>query len=163
MKFANISLPSIKLPIINVKTDPLDALLYGLGLRLAWLDNHHDEKFAKLTADKNIAILFQSDSMARYYRFHDGYFGQASGTPKEADLTITFKDSLLGTKLLAKGDLASVMTAIQEGDVKISGDYKLMMWFSSLAKYAISIPPKYEPYVEKAKPYVKKVRGLLKK
>ncbi|WP_066800809.1 hypothetical protein [Moraxella oblonga] len=163
MKLSNIKLPNIKLPIINVNTDPLDAMLYGLGLRLAWLDNHNDEKFNKIIADKNIAILFQSDGMARYYRFQDGRFGQASGKPKEADLTIAFKESLAGAKLLAKGDLASLMSAIQDGDVVVTGDYKLVMWFASLAKYAVATPKKYEPYVDKVKPYLKKAKRILKK
>lgn len=163
MKLPNLPIPSITLPLIDVKTDPLDALLYGLGLRLSWLDKHHDDKFTKLTNNKNIAIVFKSNTMARYYRFYDGHFGQASGEPKEADLTVVFQNSLLGATLLAKGDLASLMTAIQDGKVQITGDYKLMMWFSGLAKHAITIPPQYEPYVEKAKPYFNKVRGLFSK
>lgn len=163
MKLPNIKIPNVALPIINVKTDPLDVLLYGLGLRLMWLDNHDDEKFNKLITDKNIAILFKSDSMARYYRFHDGHFGQASGEPKEADLTITFSDSLMGAKILAKGDLASLMTAIQNGDVVVTGDYKLVMWFASIAKYAVTVPEKYEPYAKKVKPYLKKAKSFLKK
>lgn len=163
MKLSNIKLPNIKLPIIDVKTDPLDAMLYGLGLRLAWLDNHDDEKFKKMITDKNIAILFQSDGMARYYRFQDGCFGQASGQPKEADLTIVFKESLSGAKLLAKGDVASLMSAIQSGDVAVTGDYKLVMWFATLTKYAVAMPKKYTPYADKAKPLVKKVRQFFKK
>lgn len=151
------------LPILDVKTDPLDALLFGLAVRLAWLKSHDDEKFNKLVANKNVVLVFKSDGMARYYRFHEGHFGQASGEPKEADLTITFKNSLMGAKLLAKGDLASLMTAVQNGDVVVTGDYKLMMWFASLAKHAVAIPPQYEPYVEKAKPYIKKAKRLLKK
>lgn len=158
-----MKIPNIKLPIINVKTDPLDALLYGLGLRLAWLDSHDDDKFKKLIANKNIAILFKSDGMARYYRFHDGHFGQASGESKDTDLTITFKDSLMGAKLLAKGDLASLMTAIQNGDVVVTGDYKLVMWFASIAKHATTVPEKYEPYAKKVKPYLKKAKRFLKK
>lgn len=163
MKISNVKIPNVKLPLINVQTDPLDAMLYGLGLRLAWLAKDGDEKFIKMVADKNVAIAFESDSMARYYRFCDGCFGQADGKPKEADLTISFKSSLLGVKLLTKGDLASIMTAVQDGDVKITGDYKLVMWFASLAKHATTVPKKYEPYVDKVKPYVKKAKRLLKK
>lgn len=158
-----MKIPNIMLPVLDVRTDPLDALLFGLAVRLAWLKSHDDEKFNQLIANKNVVLAFKSDGMARYYRFHDGHFGQASGEPKEADLTIAFKNSLVGAKLLAKGDLASIMTAVQDGDVVVTGDYKLMMWFASLAKHATTVPKKYEPYVDKVKPYVKKAKRLLKK
>lgn len=153
---------TITLPLINVKTDPLDALLYGLGLRLAYLAKQTDNaSFAKLLKDKEVAILFTSGDVARYYRFVDGCFGQASGRIDNANLTIDFKDSLMGAKLLTKGDTASLMSAIQDGDVKVSGDYKLVLWFAGVAKQATAIPDAYKPYVEKAKPYLEKTKPYL--
>ena len=75
------------LPIIDVKTDPLDALLYGLGLRLSSLSKGDNETYHNLVKDKELAIQFKSgDDVARYYRFVDGHFGQALilKTPRRA-------------------------------------------------------------------------------
>lgn len=159
-------IPNVKMPLVDVNTDPLDALLYGLGIRLVWLAKERDDKFVKLVGEKQVVIAFESDSMARTYHFNGGRFHQASevvGQASEADLTIKFVDSLTGVKLLTKGDLASIMTAVQDGKMSVTGDYKLLMWFVSLAKHAVSVPKKYEPYIAKIKPCVNKVRGFFKK
>lgn len=143
------------LPVIDVKTDPLDALLYGLGLRLNHLSKQGtNEAYNRLIQNKEVAIQFTSGDVARYYRFVDGCFGQACGVAKHADLSIDFKDSLTGVKLLTKGDIAAFMTAVQDGDVKITGDYKLVLWFASVAKHAATLPDEYKNYLNQAKPYV---------
>lgn len=152
------------LPIIDVKTDPLDALLYGLGLRFASLTKSNNDAYHHLVKDKELAIAFKSsDGVNRYYRFVDGQFGQALGDVKNADLTIDFKTSMTGVRLLAKGDVASFMTAIQDGDVTISGDYKLVLWFASIAKHAATLPEPYANYVKQAKPYLEQARPYLDK
>lgn len=146
------------IPVIDVKTDPLDALLYGLGLRLSSLAGGDNAELNKLLADKNIAIQFVAGDVGRYYRFVDGHFGQASGVAKHSDFTIEFKDSLMGVKLLSKGDISALMTAIQDGDVKITGDYKLVLWFASVVKHATTVPEPYKGYVAQAKPYINKAK-----
>lgn len=152
------------LPIINVKTDPLDALLYGLGLRLSSLTNSDNEEYQNLIKDKQIAIQFCSgDGVARYYRFVDGCFGQALGKAKEADLSIDFKDSMTGVRLLTKGDMATFMSAIQDGDVVISGDYKLVLWFVGIGKHATTLSEPYADYVKQVKPYIKQARPYVDK
>ena len=145
-------------PVLNVKTDPLDAVLYGLGLRLSSLAGGDNVEFNKLLADKQIAIQCVSGDVARYYRFVDGHFGQAGGIAKHSDLTIEFCDSLTGVKLLSKGDISALMTAIQDGDVKITGDYKLVLWFAGVVKQATTVPDAYKGYVEQAKPYINKAK-----
>lgn len=142
-------------PVINVKTDPLDALLAALGLRLQNLaKSKSNDAFNNLIKDRTVCIQFISPSVARYFRFDHGHFGQTAGTAQDADLTIDFKDSMTGVKLLTKGDVAVFMTAIQDGDVKITGDYKLVLWFAGIGKQAATIPDEYKGYVEQAKPYL---------
>ena len=78
---------------------------------------------------------------------------------EKADLTIKFKDSMTGVKLLTKGSLPAFMTAVQEGKLSIEGDYSLMMWFNKLAKHIVpTIPEECEPYINKAKPYAYKAQ-----
>ena len=144
-------------PVIDVKFDPLDALLYALGLRLAHLTKHGtDETYNNLIKDKEVAIQFLSDDVARYYRFVDGHFGQAIGKAKTSDLTIEFKDSMTGVKILTKGDIATFMSAIQDGDITITGDYKLLLWLASIAKHAAKLPEEYKGYLNQAKPYLER-------
>ena len=90
-----------------------------------------------------------------------GYFGQALGKADHPDLTIDFKDSLTGAKLFTKGDVAALMTAIQDGDVKIMGDYKLVLWLAGIGKQAASIPKEYQGYIDAIKPYAKRTKGFL--
>ncbi|MDO5652450.1 MAG: hypothetical protein Q4G13_10045 [Moraxella sp.] len=142
------------LPVINVQADPLDALLAALGYRLISLAGGDNASFHELLRDKNISLHFTSDDgVSRYYNFANGKITQAIGSPSAADLTVNFKSSLIGAKLLTKADIATLMTAIQDGDMQIEGDYKLVLWFTQLGKYAAKIPDEYQPYVETVKPY----------
>lgn len=150
-------------PVLDIKSDPLDILLAVVGYRLSMLADSDDEAVQKLFADRKVTIELASDEsdVARYFRFDDGQFSQHSGHAEKADLTINFKDSMTGVKLLTKGDLPAFMTAVQEGNLSIEGDYSLMMWFNKLAKHIVpAIPEEYKPYIQKAKPYAYKAQKM---
>ncbi|WP_198333808.1 SCP2 sterol-binding domain-containing protein [Psychrobacter namhaensis] len=150
-------------PVLDIKSDPLDVLLAVIGYRLSMLADSNDEDVKALFADRKVTIELASDEsdVARYYRFDNGQFSQHSGHAEKADLTINFKDSMTGVKLLTKGDLPAFMTAVQEGNLSIEGDYSLMMWFNKLAKHIVpTIPEEYKPYIQKAKPYAYKAQQL---
>ncbi len=148
-------------PVLDIKSDPLDVLLAVIGYRLSMLADSNDEDVKALFADRKVTIELASDEsdVARYYRFDNGQFSQHSGHAEKADLTINFKDSMTGVKLLTKGDQSAFMTAVQEGNLSIEGDYSLMMWFNKLAKHIVpTIPEEYKPYIQKAKPYAYKAQ-----
>ncbi|HCN18418.1 MULTISPECIES: SCP2 sterol-binding domain-containing protein [Psychrobacter] len=148
-------------PVLDIKSDPLDVLLAVIGYRLSMLADSNDEDVKALFADRKVTIELASDEsdVARYYRFDNDQFSQHSGHAEKADLTINFKDSMTGVKLLTKGDLPAFMTAVQEGNLSIEGDYSLMMWFNKLAKHIVpTIPEEYKPYIQKAKPYAYKAQ-----
>ena len=150
-------------PVLDIKSDPLDALLAVVGYRLSMLADSDNEDFKALLADRKVVIELASTEadVARYYSFDNGAFSQHSGHAKEADLTINFKDSMTGVKLLTKGSLPAFMTAVQEGNLSIEGDYSLMMWFNKLAKHIVpAIPEECEPFIQKAKPYAYKAQKL---
>lgn len=158
------------LPLINVQADPLDALLAALGYRLISLANGDNAVFLQLLEDKNVTLHFKSgDGVSRYYTFNNKKISQTLGTPNQADLTIHFKDSITGAKLLAKADTVTLMTAIQDGDMTVEGDYKLILWFAQLGKHITKIPEEYQPYMDKvkplwdmAKPYAKEIGKFAK-
>lgn len=150
-------------PVLNIKSDPLDVLLAVVGYRLSMLADSNNEDVKALFANRKVTIEIASDesNVARYFRFDDGQFSQHSGHAEKADLTINFKDSMTGVKLLTKGDLPAFMTAVQEGNLSIEGDYSLMMWFNKLAKHIVPpIPEEYKPYIQKAKPYAYKAQNF---
>lgn len=151
------------LPVLDIKSDPLDVLLAVVGYRLSMLADSDNEAFKELLADRKVVIEIASDEadIARHFSFDNGTFKQQSGHAEKADLTIKFKDSMTGVKLLTKGSLPAFMTAVQEGNLSIEGDYSLMMWFNKLAKHIVpTIPEEYAPYIDKAKPYAYKAQQL---
>ena len=154
----------IVLPIVNVKLNPLDALLAAVGYRLISLAKSDNDAYLALIRDRNVTLQFASpDGVARHYIFHQGNVEQALGQAGSPDLTITFKDSLTGAKLLAKADAAALMSAIQDGDMTVEGDYKLILWFAQLARHVGKIPDKYAPYVEQARPVLESAKPYAQK
>lgn len=153
------------IPVLDIKSDPLDVLLAVVGYRLSMLADSDNEDFKKLLADRQVTIELASEEsdVARYFKFDNGQFSQHSGHADKADLTINFKDSITGVKLLTKGSLPAFMTAVQEGYLSIEGDYSLMMWFNKLAKHIVpAIPEEYKPYIQKVKPYTYKAQQSFK-
>lgn len=150
------------IPIVNIKTNPLDILLTALGLRLSMLAKSNDDAFASLIQDKQVVLQFVSDDgVARFFQFNQGYITQNEGISEHANLTIHFANSMQGAKLLVKADTVSLIKALQDGKIRTKGDYKLILWFVSLVRHATKISPKYQPYVQKAKPYWQKVINSL--
>lgn len=165
-----MGIPNIHIPLINVKTDPLDALLAGLGLRFMQLAKT-SEKFQELLNDRKCVIQIASeDGVARHYKVNHGSFTQGFGYATNPDLTMTFKDSTTGVKILTKGDPTAFMVAVQAGELKMEGDYSLLMWFGNAAKHVVPRVPEQAkpyidmamPYVDMAKPYLAQATGFLK-
>lgn len=146
------------------KANPLDILLATLGARLAYLSQTDDEQFVKLTKDKTLVLQFLSDDgVARFFEFDDTKFIQSLGIHATPTLTITFKDSFDGAKQLVKSDMAVLMRAIQDGDIRLTGETKLIVWFSNLIKRAVQLPKPLKEVFNTAKPYLNQATTWLKK
>lgn len=149
------------IPVLDIKSDPLDVLLAAIGYRLSMLASSSDDEVQALFTDKKVTIEFASEEsdVARYYTFDNGKFSQASGHADAADLTVKFKDSMTGVKLLTQGSLPAFMTAVQEKNLSIDGDYSQLMWFNKVAKHIVPpIPEELKPHLQRAKPYVYKAQ-----
>lgn len=148
-------------PVLDIKADPLDVLLAIIGYRLSMLADSDNEELKSLLADRQVTIELASDEsgIARYFSFDNGKFCQHSGHADSADLTINFKDSMTGVKLLTQGNTAAFMTAVQDGKLSMEGNYSLIMWFNKLAKHIVpAIPEELKPYIQRAKPYAYKAQ-----
>lgn len=154
------------LSALNVKSNPLDVLLAAVGYRLSMLAKSDDPNIQQILQDRQVTIELgsEADDIARYYVFDNGSFKQHSGKADEPSLRIDFKDSMTGVKLLTGGDVAAFMTAIQDKNLKMEGDYSLLMWFNQLAKHIVpAVPEELKPLLEKARPLAEKARPLAEK
>lgn len=158
MKFPQI--PVVKLPLVDVSTDPLDLLVAGLALRMKQLA-HTSPKFVELVHDRQFRIQIGTDlGVARQIIINNGHIDTVSGDAEKADFILQFADSEQGVKTLMKGDPTAFMTGMQNGTIKMEGDFTLLVWFNKVAKL---IPPKLpKPVKEKlsfARQFIKKQIG----
>lgn len=78
----------------------------------------------------------------------------AVGAVEPADLNLIFKNSDQGVKTLIKGEPSAFMSGIQNGSIKMEGDFSLLVWFSKAARL---LPPQFLKTLELQ---VKKAKGL---
>jgi hypothetical protein len=154
------SIPVVKLPIVDVTTDPLDLLVAGLALRMKQLART-SPKFVELVHDRQFRIQIGTDlGVARQIIVNNGHIDTVSGDAEKADFTLQFADSEHGVKTLVKGDPTAFMTGMQNGSIKMEGDFGLLVWFNQAAKL---IPPKLpKPIKEKirfARQFIKEKTG----
>lgn len=150
------SLPVVKLPLVDLSTDPLDLLVMGLALRMKQLARICP-KFIELTHDRAFRIQIGTDlGFARQIIVNHGQIETAAGSAEKADFILQFADSEQGVKTLIKGDPTAFMTGMQNGTIKMEGDFSLLVWFNQAAKL---IPPKL-PKPVKLK--IKQARQFLK-
>jgi hypothetical protein len=87
--------------------------------------------------------------MARQIIVNNGHIDTVAGDAEKADFILQFADSEQGVKTLMKGDPTAFMTGMQNGSIKMEGDFGLLVWFNQAAKL---IPPKLpKPVKEKIK------------
>jgi len=143
------SIPVVKLPLVDVSTDPLDLLVAGLALRMKQL-TRTSPKFIELVHERQFRIQIGTDSgFARQIIVNNGQIDTVSGDAEKADFILQFADSEQGVKTLIKGDPTAFMTGMQNGTIKMEGDFGLLVWFNKVAKL---IPPKLpKPVQEKVK------------
>lgn len=143
------AIPVVKLPIVDASTDPLDLLVLGLALRMKQLAKT-SPKFIELTHDRQFRIQIGTDlGFARQITVDNGRIDTVSGKDIPADFILQFADSEHGVKTLVKGDPTAFMTGMQNGSIKMEGDFSLLVWFNQVSRL---IPPKLpKPLKEKIK------------
>ncbi len=154
------SIPVVKLPLVDVSTDPLDLLVAGLVLRMKQLART-SPKFIELIHDRAFRIQIGTDlGVARQIIINNGQIDTVAGTPEKADFILQFADSEQGVKTLIKGDPTAFMTGMQNGSIKMEGDFSLLVWFNQVARL---IPPKLpkpvKDKVRQARAFIKEKTG----
>ena len=154
------SIPVVKLPLLDVSTDPLDLLVAGLVLRMKQL-SRTNPKFIELVHERQFRIQIGTDlGVARQIIVSNGHISTVAGAVEPADFTLQFADSEQGFKTLIKGDASLFMAGMQDGSIKMEGDFGLLVWFNQAAKL---IPPKLpKPVKQKiavARQFIKEKTG----
>ena len=150
------SLPVVQLPIVNISTDPLDLLLTGLVLRMKQL-SRTSPQFVELIYNRKFRIeIGVENGIARQIVIDHGQVSTEAGRGQAADFRLQFCDSEYAVKTLLKGDPSAFMVGMQSGNIKMEGDFALLVWFNQAAKL---IPPKVPKSVKKN---IKKVRQFVK-
>src|SRR5690606_18909011 len=150
------SIPVLKLPLIDMSTDPLDLLVAGLALRMKQLART-SPKFIELVHGRQFRIQIGTDEgMARQIIVDNGHIDTVSGDAEKADIVLQFADSEQGVKTLIKGDSTAFMTGMQSVTIKMEGDCGVQVEFNQVTKKITPKMPK--PVKEK----VKVVRQFIK-
>lgn len=154
------SIPVVKLPIVDASTDPLDLLVLGLVLRMKQLAKT-SPKFIELTHDRQFRIQIGTDlGFARQIIVNNGSIDTVSGQDTPADFILQFADSEHAVKTLVKGDPTAFMTGMQNGSIKMEGDFSLLVWFNQASRL---LKPKFpKPLKEKlamARQFIKDKTG----
>lgn len=147
------SVPVVKLPFIDVSTDPLDLAVAGVVLRMKQLAKT-SPKFIELTHETQARIQISTlTGMSRQIIIQQGKVDTVSGHRIAADFNLIFQNSDHGVKVLLKGDPSAFMAGIKDGSITIEGDPKLLVLFSKLIRL---LPPKFPKTVEQKVSYARR-------
>lgn len=120
-----------------------ELLLLFMAGRMQYLSHHH-AGFMALLHNKDFVIQLQTfdATTVRYFSIkHRGVrsHGQMHAKP---DFVLSFKDADYAVKTLSKANPMAFMKGMQAGDIKMEGDFGLLMWFNNAAKYLQPDVPK---------------------
>ncbi|MBF7681873.1 SCP-2 sterol transfer family protein [Acinetobacter sp. B5B] len=139
------SIPVVKLPLIDLSTDPLDLTVTGIVLRMKQLAKT-SPKFIELTHDQQVRIqLSTKQGFARQIIINQGKVDTVSGQKVDADFNLIFQDSDHGVKILMKGDSSVFMAGLKDKSIAVDGELKLLVLFSKIMQL---LPPKMPKPVE---------------
>jgi hypothetical protein len=117
-------------------------VLWYMARRMELLARTHPEFISRLQGRKFVLQISTDEGSNRYFRIYHNRVLSRGEIHEEPSLTLHFKTDEAAFKLIAGGDANAFMAGVQTGDVKIIGDYALLMWFMSVGKYLKPSRPK---------------------
>lgn len=113
----------------------LKMLLWYMARRMELLARTHPEFIARLHG-RDFTLQISSDEGAqRFFRVRHNRVVSRNAAHSTPSMTLHFASDEIGFNVLSSSDKAAFMTAMQTGDVKVIGDFSLLMWFMSIAPY----------------------------
>lgn len=110
-------------------------MLWYMARRMELLARTNADFIAKLHGRDFTLQISSDEGTHRYFRVHRNRVHSDGRVHDKADLTLHFATNDAGLRLLSKGNAATFMDAMQKQDVRVVGDYQLLMWFMSIGKY----------------------------
>jgi hypothetical protein len=110
-------------------------LLWYMARRMELLARTHPEFIARLHGRDFTLQISSDEGSVRYYRVRHNRVVSRNAAHSTPSMTLQFASDDMGFDLLSKADPAAFMAAMQSGDVKVSGDFSLLMWFMSIAPF----------------------------
>ncbi|MDP2228119.1 MAG: hypothetical protein Q8J78_11655 [Moraxellaceae bacterium] len=113
----------------------LKMVLWYLARRMELLARTHPEFIARLHG-RDFTIQFSSDDGThRYFRIHHNRVLSRNMAHSSPSLTLHFASDDKGFAILTAPGKNAFMEAVQAGDVKVTGDFTLLMWFMGVSRY----------------------------
>lgn len=110
-------------------------LLWYMARRMDLLARTHSEFIAKLHGRDFVIQISTDEAAHRFFRIRHNRVESHSSEYPVPDLTMHFINNDVAFRLLTQGDANAFMTAVQANEVKLIGDYALLMWFMGIGKY----------------------------
>jgi ubiquinone biosynthesis protein UbiJ len=111
----------------------LKVLLWLLS-RLMIRAGKKNPEFAQKAAEKNavIQIATADGQEIRHFIFSSGQLSSAPGGYDHPDCTVIFKNATFGFSALLPWNKRLQVSGIQNGNIKVAGNFSLFLWFQSL-------------------------------
>lgn len=119
-------------------------LLWALGRMMAKASRSNNA-FQQQLAGKELTFMLHTldGKVARHFVVANNRVESRAGVAQDPAFSIGFKDAAFGfATLQAKNKQLAFMQGIQDKNIQIQGDTKLVMWFQGLMKYLTPKKPK---------------------
>ncbi|HEX6591957.1 MAG TPA: hypothetical protein VF050_08155 [Moraxellaceae bacterium] len=110
-------------------------LLWYMARRMELLARTHPEFIAKLHGRDFIIQISTDEAAHRYFHIHHNRVASRNSVHPEPSLTLHFVNNDVAFRLLSRADANAFMAAMQAQEVRVIGDYALLMWFMGIGKY----------------------------
>ncbi len=119
-------------------------LLWILG-RMMTKASKTNPAFQQQLEGKDLTFMLHTldGKVARHFVIKNNRLSSHSGVAEEPAFALGFKDAEFGYNTMqAKNKQLAFMQGIQDKNIQIQGDTKLVMWFQGLMKYLMPRKPK---------------------
>lgn len=110
-------------------------LLWYMARRMDLLARTHSEFIAKVHGRDFVIQISTDEEAHRFFRVRHNRVESHRSVYPEPDLTMHFINNDVAFRLLSKGAADDFMAAVQAQEVRLIGDYALLMWFMGIGKY----------------------------
>lgn len=106
-----------------------------MARRMELLARTNPEFIAKLHGRDFVIQISTDEKTHRFFRIHHNRVFSRNTVHESPNLTLHFSSNETALRLLSSGNADKFMAAVQTQDVRIIGDYALLMWFMGIGKY----------------------------